>query len=156
MKNTRISVVAGLLAALAFGPAFADKGGGGHGRHGGGHDEVRIVERDGHRGRHDDDRFDDRRHRDERVVILDRHERRDRACPPGLAKKHNGCLPPGHAKRVVVGQALPPGAVFVVPQRVRSTLPPPPVGYRYAVVDNQVVLVSNNNLVVDIIRSLLG
>jgi len=19
-------------------------------------------------------------------------------CPPGLAKKHNGCLPPGHAK----------------------------------------------------------
>jgi hypothetical protein len=20
-------------------------------------------------------------------------------CPPGLAKKHNGCMPPGHAKR---------------------------------------------------------
>jgi hypothetical protein len=20
------------------------------------------------------------------------------ACPPGLAKKHNGCLPPGHTK----------------------------------------------------------
>lgn len=20
------------------------------------------------------------------------------SCPPGLAKKHNGCLPPGHAK----------------------------------------------------------
>ena len=23
----------------------------------------------------------------------------DRHCPPGLAKKHNGCRPPGHAKR---------------------------------------------------------
>jgi hypothetical protein len=23
----------------------------------------------------------------------------DRNCPPGLAKKHNGCMPPGHAKR---------------------------------------------------------
>ena len=22
-----------------------------------------------------------------------------RNCPPGLAKKHNGCVPPGHAKR---------------------------------------------------------
>ena len=157
MKNTRISVVAGLLAALAFGPAFADKGGGGHGKHGGGHDEVRVVERDDHRGHRDDDRFDGRHdRRDERVVIVQPHQRVDRACPPGLAKKNNGCLPPGHAKRVIVGQALPPGAVFVVPQRVRSTLPPPPVGYRYAVVNNQVVLVSDNNIVVNIIRSLLG
>ncbi|MEO7826936.1 MAG: hypothetical protein ABIR60_07325 [Allosphingosinicella sp.] len=24
----------------------------------------------------------------------------DRACPPGLAKKHNGCLPPGQAKKL--------------------------------------------------------
>ena len=41
---------------------------------------------------------------------------------------------------------------------MRSTidLPPPPPGYRYALVHNQVVLVSHNNLVVDIIRSLLG
>ena len=31
-------------------------------------------------------------------------------CPPGLAKKHNGCLPPGQAKkRYDVGQRLPYG-----------------------------------------------
>ncbi|MEO6387780.1 MAG: hypothetical protein ABIT16_13210, partial [Croceibacterium sp.] len=31
-----------------------------------------------------------------------------RNCPPGLAKKHNGCLPPGHANaRWRVGQRLP-------------------------------------------------
>ena len=30
-------------------------------------------------------------------------------CPPGLAKKNNGCLPPGQAKKMwSVGQPLPP------------------------------------------------
>src|SRR5262245_27777442 len=37
-------------------------------------------------------------------------------CPPGLAKKGNGCLPPGQAKNLyVIGQPLPPA---VVPQPV--------------------------------------
>src|SRR5262249_37678595 len=31
-------------------------------------------------------------------------------CPPGLAKKHNGCLPPGQAKKLYnVGQRYPSG-----------------------------------------------
>jgi len=31
-------------------------------------------------------------------------------CPPGLAKKHNGCLPPGQAKKLFnVGQRFRPG-----------------------------------------------
>lgn len=31
-------------------------------------------------------------------------------CPPGLAKKHNGCMPPGQAKKLYnVGQRLPYG-----------------------------------------------
>ena len=25
-------------------------------------------------------------------------------CPPGLAKKHNGCMPPGQAKKLYRGQ----------------------------------------------------
>lgn len=25
-------------------------------------------------------------------------------CPPGLAKKHNGCLPPGQARKLRIGQ----------------------------------------------------
>ena len=153
MNTSKKTLVAALLATLALSPAFADKGG--HGKGGDKHDRVEHVER--HHDRHDgrDGRFD----RDDRVVILDRHH--VRSCPPGLAKKHNGCLPPGQARkanRVIIGQALPPGAVFTVPRRTLSTLPPPPVGYRYAVVNNQVVLVGNNsNIVVDIIlRSLLG
>jgi len=55
-----------------------------------------------------------------------------------------------------VGHRVPPNAVYVVPQRVRTQLPRPPAGYRYAIVNNQVVLVSNTNIVVDIVRSLLG
>jgi len=135
------SLFAAVLAALAVGPVLAD---GGHG-HGRGHDDG-----DGHdRGR------EEVRVIEQPVVIAGPREFH-RACPPGLAKRHNGCLPPGQVGRVVVGEALPPGAVFVVPRRIRTTLPPPPAGYRYAVVNNQVVLVSSGNLVVDIIRSLVG
>jgi hypothetical protein len=30
-------------------------------------------------------------------------------CPPGLAKKHNGCMPPGQAKKLLRGQRFPDG-----------------------------------------------
>lgn len=43
--------------------------------------------------------------------IRDRDERYaggGKACPPGLAKKNNGCLPPGQAKKIFgVGDRLP-------------------------------------------------
>ena len=28
----------------------------------------------------------------------------DRGCPPGLAKKHNGCMPPGQARKLYRGE----------------------------------------------------
>jgi Ni/Co efflux regulator RcnB len=145
-KNPHKLVLAVLLGALATTPALADKGGHGKAHHG--QDRGVLVER-----HHD-------RHHDQRIALRERDDLR--ACPPGLAKKHNGCLPPGQAKKLhrdrdlVVGHRIPGDAVYVVPQRVRRTLPPAPAGYRYAVVDNQVVLVSSGDIVVDIIRSLLG
>ena len=30
-------------------------------------------------------------------------------CPPGLAKKHNGCMPPGQAKKLYRGERFPLG-----------------------------------------------
>ena len=33
-------------------------------------------------------------------------------CPPGLAKKHNGCMPPGQARKWRVGYVLPREVVF--------------------------------------------
>lgn len=150
------TLVAALFAALAAAPALADKGGKGKDKHDRDHDRVVKVDRhDDHRRRHHARLDDDRHH--------GRHAARD--CPPGLAKKDNGCMPPGLAKkddhrhhdRVAVGRRIPAGAVYRVPPRVLHSLPVAPAGYRYAVVDDQVVLVSRrNDVVVEVIRSLIG
>ena len=80
-------------------------------------------------------------------------------CPPGLAKKHNGCLPPGQAKkRYVVGQRLPATVVIQpLPPVLVTRLGPAPHGYEYAVVDGDVVkLAIGTRLVVDAITALLN
>ena len=63
-------------------------------------------------------------------------------CPPGLAKKNNGCLPPGQAKKMwSVGQPLPSQVVYYPIQRELWTqLTPPPYGYEYVQVDDDIVL----------------
>lgn len=80
-----------------------------------------------------------------------------RNCPPGLAKKNNGCLPPGQARNWSVGQPVPRGVtVYSVPQPVLVHLPAAPYGYRYARLGGDIVLVQQqNNLIVDIIQGLL-
>jgi hypothetical protein len=80
-------------------------------------------------------------------------------CPPGLAKKHNGCLPPGQAKkRYVVGQRLPTTVVIQpLPPVLVTRLGPAPHGYEYAVVDGDVLkLAIGTRLVVDAITALLN
>lgn len=64
-----------------------------------------------------------------------------RHCPPGLAKKHNGCRPPGHTHRYVIGQPYY-GPYWEVPHDVIVTLPYPPRGSRYIWVDRDILLVS--------------
>ena len=79
------------------------------------------------------------------------------SCPPGLAKKHNGCMPPGLAKkRYTIGYPLPPGVVLgPVPSALVVVLGPPPVGYRYGVLDGDVVqLAIGTAMVVDAIDGL--
>lgn len=79
-------------------------------------------------------------------------------CPPGLAKKGNGCLPPGQVRTWVVGQQIPRNVtVYSVPQPVILQLPPAPYGYRYSRIGGDIVLVQQqNNLIVDIIQGLFG
>lgn len=79
-----------------------------------------------------------------------------RRCPPGLAKKNNGCLPPGQV-RYTVGQPLPRTVtVYQVPQPVIVQLPVAPPGYRYVRVGNDILLVSpQSQMVVDVIAGLL-
>ncbi len=79
-------------------------------------------------------------------------------CPPGLAKKNNGCLPPGQAKkRYTVGHPLPPTiVVHEVPPELTVRIGPAPAGYRYAVVDGDLVkLAVGTLLVVDAIQGLV-
>ena len=79
-------------------------------------------------------------------------------CPPGLAKKHNGCLPPGQAKkRYTVGHPLPHGiAVVDLPGDLSVRIGPPPNGYRYGIVDGDLVkLAIGTMVVVDAIEGLV-
>ena len=79
-----------------------------------------------------------------------------RNCPPGLAKKNNGCLPPGQAKkRYVVGQPLP-SVVVIDPVPSGLRLSAAPAGYRYAYVDGDILLINAaSRLVADVIVNVL-
>ena len=75
-------------------------------------------------------------------------------CPPGLAKKDNGCLPPGQAKkRYAVGQPLPRGIVVAdLPADLSRRIGVAPSGYRYGLLDGDLVkLAVGTMLVVDAI-----
>jgi Ni/Co efflux regulator RcnB len=78
-------------------------------------------------------------------------------CPPGLAKKNNGCMPPGQAKKWAKGQALPRDVVFYpVPNQVSVRIGLPPKGYRYVRVANDILMIAiGTNMVVDAIEDLM-
>lgn len=85
------------------------------------------------------------------------HDHYGSDCPPGLAKKHNGCLPPGQAKkRYAIGYPLPHGVVLgPLPSALVILLGAPPAGYRYGILDGDVVkLAIGTALVVDAIEGL--
>jgi hypothetical protein len=70
-------------------------------------------------------------------------------CPPGLAKKNNGCMPPGQARKWDVGSTLPADVYIApVPVALRSTLVAPLPGYDYGYVDGGVVLFGTGSRVV--------
>jgi hypothetical protein len=79
-------------------------------------------------------------------------------CPPGLAKKNNGCLPPGQAKRrYAIGHALPRDlATERLPAELSVRIGPPPAGYAYVMLDGDVLkLAAGTMLVVDAITGLV-
>ena len=91
-----------------------------------------------------------------RSYFVEHHGRGN--CPPGLAKKNNGCLPPGQAKkRYVVGQPLPRGIVVGdLPGDLSVRIGPAPAGYRYGILDGDLVkLAVGTLLVVDAIDGLV-
>lgn len=92
-----------------------------------------------------------------RTFFVEQHGRGK--CPPGLAKKKNGCLPPGQArKRYLVGRALPAAVVVLpLPPALEIRLGRPPVGFRYGIVDGDLVkLAVGTSLVIDAIEGLVN
>ncbi|MBT9477351.1 RcnB family protein [Polaromonas sp.] len=79
-------------------------------------------------------------------------------CPPGLAKKNNGCMPPGQARKWNVGRALPSDVVYYsVPQSVIIQLGAPPSGQRYVRVGSDILLLAiGTGMVIDAIQNLGG
>lgn len=78
-------------------------------------------------------------------------------CPPGLAKKGNGCMPPGQARKWREGYPLPAGVVYYeVPRSMVISLGVPPSGYRYVRVASDILLIAiGTNMVVDAIQDLV-
>lgn len=145
-----------LASVVAAGSAWADKPSwvdDKPGKHG--VEKRKEIRRDrGHGPDRDRAYFSDRH----RQVVRDYYGERYRTgrCPPGLAKKNNGCLPPGQAKKWVVGRPLPRDVVYYsVPSSVVVQLGPPPSGHRYVRVAADILLIAvGTGMVVDAINDL--
>lgn len=77
-------------------------------------------------------------------------------CPPGLAKKNNGCLPPGPARKWHVGQPLPADLRrYPLPPDVLIRLPMPPAGHEFVRVASDILLIAvGTGMVVDAVEDL--
>jgi Ni/Co efflux regulator RcnB len=78
-------------------------------------------------------------------------------CPPGLAKKNNGCLPPGQAKKWQKGHALPRDVQYYpLPNELQVRMGVPPAGYKYVRVAGDILLVAvGTMMVVDAMEDLM-
>ena len=141
-----------MAGTLASSPVHADKpswaGGGDRQEKGKGHSRERDHGRDrSHSAHRDEGHFTDRH----RVVIREYYVKDYRTghCPPGLAKKNNGCMPPGQAKKWAIGRPLPRGlAYYDLPRDLILRLRPPGEGYKYVRAAADVLLIAVGTMVV--------
>ena len=93
--------------------------------------------------------FEDRH----RTIIREYYstEYRSGHCPPGLAKKNNGCMPPGQAKKWHVGHPLPRDVIYYeLPPAVVVRIGAPPAGHRYVRVAADILLIAiGTGMVID-------
>lgn len=77
-------------------------------------------------------------------------------CPPGLAKKNNGCMPPGQAKKWKMGKPLPSDVIYYdLPTTLVAQIGKPPKGNKYVRVANDILLIAvGTGLIVDAIQDI--
>ena len=77
-------------------------------------------------------------------------------CPPGLAKKNNGCMPPGQAKKWMIGRPLPRDVIFYdLPPEVLVQLGPVPSRHRFVRVASDILMIAvGTGMVVDAIEDI--
>jgi Ni/Co efflux regulator RcnB len=145
-----------LAAAVAISPAYAEKpdsAGGGKGK------DKKHAKKEGSGGKHGarvEKHFEDSHRTHVREYYAGEfHAGR---CPPGLAKKRNGCMPPGQAKKWRVGQPLPRDVIFYdLPPTLVVQIGVPPPGYRFVRVASDILMIAiGTGLVVDAIQDLGG
>ncbi len=152
-RHSWMLVLAGVLAVSPVMAAKPDSPGGSNSKkHEQKHEQVgKDKDKDGVRV---SVHFDDRR----RVLIRDyyRGEFGRGNCPPGLAKKNNGCLPPGQAKKWAIGHRLPHDVVYYdLPRSLLRELGAAPEGHKYVRVAADILLIAvGTSLVVDAISDL--
>lgn len=99
---------------------------------------------------------------DDRFVNRDANRYGANSCPPGLAKKGNGCMPPGQAKRLFSeGQRVPGGYNYYtdysrIPQAYRDQYNLDPANRYIYRDDNLYVVDPRTRLVEQVIGGLLG
>lgn len=145
-------VLPALAAMLLVNPVSADKpswaGDKKHEREGRERRDDRDDRRGDKRRDHDDrSRSGGDRHFSDRHKVLVRdyyaQEYRGGRCPPGLAKKHNGCMPPGQARKWQKGWPLPRDVVYYdLPPRLVVELGVPPAGHKYVRVASDILLIA--------------
>lgn len=75
-------------------------------------------------------------------------------CPPGLAKKKNGCQPPGQAKKWKKGYPLR-DKYYDLPDELVIRLPIPPPNHRYVRVAGDILMIAiGTNMVVDALEDI--
>jgi Ni/Co efflux regulator RcnB len=86
-----------------------------------------------------------------------KHGRRDK-CPPGLAKKRNGCQAPGQARKWSMGRPLPRDVAYQpVEAEIRVKLGVPPAGHEFVRVASDILLIAvGTSIVMDAIQDING
>ena len=94
---------------------------------------------------------------DRRIILRDYYSTTQKSgkCPPGLAKKNNGCMPPGQLKKWQKGEVLPRDVVYNdLPRAILDQLGRTPEGEKIVQVGTDLLLISiGTGIILDVFNA---